>query len=198
MEAKDTAANPSPSPYADSLSRLNRHLDQIPMGWQALYVDLRFTLYCIETPARAATRIDGAWEEDGLLHVQSDSADRVVQGVLRKARVRAMHTCSVCGKRGKLRQLDEWREATLCGSCAGPRLLKLQIARLLGLDRCGAVDLRQEIRSSPNATLVRAAAEATGAACELPNHFVTAALDADRVREWLRKLEERLQEESSA
>lgn len=184
--------------FADSWSRLNRHVEQIPMGWQRLYSDLRFTLAVIATAKRCTIEIAGAWEEDGLLQVQSDTTDRVVQGVLRKARVRAMHTCMECGKPGKQRELDEWRQATLCGSCAGPRLLALEIARLIALDRCGSVDLRHELQFSPSARLVRAAAEASALTCNLPARFVFETLDHAGQLRWLERLKIRAQEEAGA
>lgn len=182
--------------YTDSWSRLNRHVELIPMGWQRLYSDLRFTLAVISTKKRCTIEIAGAWEEDGLLQVQSDTTDRVVQGVLRKARVRAMHTCMECGKPGNQRELDEWRQATLCGSCAGPRLLALEIARLIALDRCGSVDLRKELQSSPSARLVRAAAESAALACNLPATFVLEKLGRKGQLRWLERLKERAQQES--
>lgn len=182
--------------FADSWSRLNRHVELIPMGWQRLYSELRFTLAVISTPKRCTIEIAGAWEEDGLLQVQSDTTDPVVQGVLRKARVRAMSTCMECGKPGKLRELDEWRQATLCGSCAGPRLLALEVARLIALDRCGSIDLQDELQFSPSARLVRAAAEAGALACNLPATFVLQKLGRDAQLPWLERLKERVQQEA--
>lgn len=182
--------------FADSWSRLNRHVELIPMGWQRLYSELRFTLAAISSPERCTIEISGAWEEDGLLQVQSETTDPVVQGVLRKARVRAMHTCMECGKPGKLRELDEWRQATLCGSCAGPRLLALEVARLIALDRCGSVDLRDELQFSSSARLVRAAAEAGTLGCDLPGQFVFEMLDHDGQLRWLERLKDRAQEDA--
>ncbi len=182
--------------FADSWSRLNRHVEQIPIGWQRLYSDLRFTLAVISTKKRCTVEIAGAWEEDGLLQVQSDTTDPVVQGVLRKARVRAMNTCTECGKPGKLRELDEWRQATLCGSCAGPRLLALEVARLIALARCGSIDLRDELQFSRSARLVRAAAEAGALACNLPATFVLQKLGRDAQLRWLERLKERVQQEA--
>lgn len=178
--------------FADSWSRLNRHVELIPMGWQRLYSELRFTLAAISTARRCMIEIAGAWEEDGLLQVQSETTDPVVQGVLRKARVRAMHTCMECGKPGKPRELDEWRQATLCGSCAGPRLLAVEVARLIALDRCGSVDLRDELQCSPSTRLVRAAAEAAASACDLPASLVFEKLGRDGQLQWLERLKERV------
>ena len=182
--------------FADSWSRLNRHVELIPMGWQRLYSELRFTLAAISSPERCTVEIAGAWEEDGLLQVQSETTDPVVQGVLRKARVKAMHTCMQCGKPAKQRELDEWRQATLCGSCAGPRLLALEIARLIALDRCGSADVGHELQFSPSARLVRAAAGASALACKLPATFVLEILDPDGQLRWLEKLKDRAQQDT--
>lgn len=181
--------------FAESWSRLNRHVEQIPIGWQRLYAELRFGLAVISSPARSTIRIDGAWEEDGCLQVQSDTEDPVVQGVLRKARVRAMHTCMACGKPGKLRQLDDWKEATLCGTCAGPRLLALEIARLIGLERCGSASIQDELRHSPAATLVRAAAEAAALTSNRAADFMLDQQNLNEVRAWLQQLQEHARSE---
>jgi hypothetical protein len=183
--------------FANSWSRLNRLVDQVPVGWQWLYGELRFSLGTLSSPERATIRIDGGWEEDGRLQIQSETSDRVVQGVLRKARVRAMSTCMECGRCGKLRQLDDWREATLCGTCAGPRLLELEIARALGLERCGAMDLGKDLQSSPRARLIRAAAEASALARNLPAKFVFTELDRDGKRMWLKELRCQAQQQAA-
>lgn len=188
---RNTPADSNRFAFADSWSRLNRNVEQIPTGWQRLYSELRFSLAVISSPERCTVRIEGAWEEDGLLQVQSDTSDRVVQGVLRKARARAMHTCMECGKPGKQRELDEWRQVTLCPTCAGPKLLALEIARLLGLERCGSADLEQELRSSPAAVLTRAAAEAAAAAFKVAPAFLLSDLDRHGKRAWLEELRAR-------
>lgn len=180
--------------FVESWSRLNRQVDQIPIGWQWLYSELRFALGTLVSTIRSTIWIDGGWEEDGLLYVRSDTTDRVVQGVLRKARVRAMHTCMQCSKPGKLRDLDGWRQATLCGTCAGPRLLVQEVARLIGLDRCGSLDVGRELQSSPSAALVRAAAEAGALASKLPLTFVLEELDQVGQLRWLEALQDRLQD----
>lgn len=117
----------TPCAYRESLDRLDRQIDHIPMGWQRLYGDLRHALRVLAADSRMSIRIDGAWEEDGRLCIDSDTKDPAVQGVLRKARTRAMQSCSICGRPGKGRELANWQEATLCGKCAGPRLLSLEI-----------------------------------------------------------------------
>lgn len=181
--------------FRESLVQLDRHVEQIPMGWQRLYGDLRHALRVVYVPARMDIQIDGAWEEDGMLRVESQTADPVVQGALRKARMRAMTTCMDCGKPGKPRQLQNWHEATLCGTCAGLQLLMVEINRLIALDRCGTVDLRQELQSSSDAVLVRTAAEAAAQAFGLPATFIVSELDSDGLRAWLHSLLERAQQE---
>lgn len=172
--------------YAESLSRLDRHVDHIPLGWQRLYGDLRHALRVLATPLRMDMRIDGAWEEDGLLRVESSAEDPVLQGVLRKARTRAMHTCTECGRPGRRRELAHWQEATLCGCCAGPRFLSLDIERLLALEKCGSLELRHELEHAPEAVLIRAAA---AAAVEqgVPQASILQLSDDD-LRAWLKQL----------
>ena len=174
--------------YTESLARLDRHVDHIPPGWQRLYGDLRHALSVFATIHRMNIRIDGAWHEDGHLRVESDTSDPVIQGVLRKARMRAMHTCSQCGKRGKRRELVNWQEATLCGRCAAPRLLSLNIERVLALERCGSLALREELQHAPEAVLIRAAAEAGATEQGLRKHFVLSELSDKHLRAWLERI----------
>ncbi|NML48017.1 hypothetical protein HHL11_29990 [Ramlibacter sp. G-1-2-2] len=181
--------------FTDSWNRLNLHVERIPLGWQRLYGELRFRLAVISCSKRCTIRIDGGWEEDGLLQVQSETTDRVVQGLLRKAREKAMHTCMECGKPGKLRELVDWQQATLCGECAGPRLLALDITSVIALARCGSVDLAHELQFSPRALLIRAAAEAAAIASNPPTTFALDNLDSDSMHSWLQELRDRAQQE---
>jgi hypothetical protein len=181
--------------FGESLARLDRAVDQVPFGWQRLYGDLRHSLRVVSAEPRASIRIDGAWEEDGLLHIGSESSDPVVQGVLRKARTRAMNTCMHCGKPGKRRELANWQEATWCAACAAPRLLALDIERVLALDKCGSAEIRDQLKFQPESVLIRAAAEAAEQAHALPAGFVINQLPASQVREWLRGLHDRIEED---
>jgi hypothetical protein len=192
VKSEDQIAAAARLAYDDRIVRLNRFVERIPMGWQRLYLELRLKLYAISCPERSGAVIEHVWVEDGRLQIQSETTDGVVQGILRKARVRAAHTCMRCGKPGKMRELDEWQQATLCGTCAAPRLLELEIARLGGLERCGAVHLRHELQSSSRAALIRAAAEAEALASGLPRDFITTTLDESSLRAWLQELKERL------
>lgn len=168
-----------PSPvsgaYFESLATLERHVDLIPFGWQRLYADLRHQLRAIATSRRADVRVDGAWEEDGLLRLESQTGDVVVQGVLRKARARASSTCTDCGRPAKHRELLDWYEVTLCAGCAALPLLQMQVKRAISLHRCESVDLREELLHSRDATLIRAAA--VGSDVDLEALEESAALD---------------------
>lgn len=79
-----------------------------------------------------------------------------------------------------------------------PRLLALEIARLIALDRCGSVDQRHELQFFPSARLVRAAAEASVLTCNLPARFVLEQLDHAGQLRWLERLNNRAQEEAGA
>jgi hypothetical protein len=198
VKSEDQIAAAARLAYDDSIVRLNRFVEQIPMGWQKLYLELRLKLYAISCAERSGAVIDRVWAEDGCLQFQSETTDAVVQGILRKTRVRASHTCMRCGKPGKMRELDEWQQATLCGTCAAPRLLELELARVAGLERCGAVHLRHELQSSSRAALIRAAAEAEALACGLPRDFIVTSLDDGSLRNWLHELKERLRQDEVA
>jgi hypothetical protein len=177
-----------PNCYTESLARLDRHVDHIPLGWQRLYGDLRHALRTLKTTGRMNTRIDGAWHEDGMLRVDSETSDHAIQGVLRKARTRARHTCTQCGRPGKRRELANWEEATLCGRCAAPRLLSLDIDRVLALEKCGSVELRVELQQAPEAVLIRAAAEAVAMEHGLRKNFILSQLTEEQLRAWLKRL----------
>jgi hypothetical protein len=188
-----SSAGLNATPYNDSLARLDRHVGHIPMGWQRLYADLRCSLRVLVAPQRMNIQIDGGWEEDGLLCVDSPTVDPVVQGVLRKARTRAMHTCTECGKPGRRRELKDWQEVTLCSSCAALRLLSLDIQRVLALEKCGSLDLRKELQSGPEAVLIRAAAEAAANAKGLSANLLGQESLED-LRAWLELVRDLVEE----
>jgi hypothetical protein len=174
-----------------SLNALNRRVDWIPFGWQKLYVDLRLSLLGIDCQKRDGIEIEGAYEEDGLLYVDSSAPDPVVHGVLRKARAKAATTCMVCGRAGKGRDFD-WDRLTLCGRCAGLTGLHFEVKRLLSLDRCGTIDLRSELQVSAHTALVREAWRASSA----PPLDEIAHVDTSAVRIWLERLLDSTQEHS--
>lgn len=130
-EIIDRRVTVQPSPYEESLSVLNKRVDWIPMGWQALYTDMRVALAAAASPIREQVTVCGGCYEDGLLYVDSGANDAVVQGVLRKARARAKNTCAWCGCHGaRLRQAGECIQ-TLCGKCGGLYLLKEELTSFL-------------------------------------------------------------------
>jgi hypothetical protein len=111
------------SAFQASLKLLDNRVDWIPMGWQGLYADMRLSLRAVGTAARADVVVYGAYDEDGLLYVDTASDDPVIRGVLRKARCRARCTCALCGRAGaRPREFDECAR-TLCSGCAGIYLL---------------------------------------------------------------------------
>lgn len=166
-----------------SIESLNKRVDWIPMGWQTLFMELRMALQNADCEKRKDVVIEGAYEEDGLLYVDASSPEPVVQGLLRKARTRAMNTCMDCGGVGKPREF-EWQRLTLCGRCAGRVRVHLETWRLLSLDRCGTIDLRRELLLSPQAALVRVAWEASAGR---PATEIGSARETE-IRAWLEKL----------
>jgi hypothetical protein len=174
----------SHSAFEASLVQLERRVDWIPLGWQPLFGDLRRALRGIADRSRVDVIIEGAFEEDGLLYVDCQADDEVVQGLLRKTRAKAKNTCVHCGLRGRRRELDNWRETTLCGTCAGPRLLQVELRRVLALDRCGTINLQDELRNSRRTILLRAAMGASRAQI----FVLPVSGDEKKIRAWLRQL----------
>ena len=166
---------------------LNERVESIPMGWQRLYADMRLRLYAAYCEGREAIVILGAYEQDGQLCVESHAPDFVIQGILRKARMKARCTCTECGQPGRRRELEDWREAVLCGRCAGPRLLRLELQRLLALDRCGTLGESADALGGPRARLLRAAAEASGQVHDQDRGVVGGKLTA-ALRSWANRL----------
>jgi hypothetical protein len=175
------------TPFHESLAVLNERVESIPMGWQRLYADMRLRLYAAYCEGREAIVILGAYEQDGQLCVESHAPDFVIQGILRKARMKARCTCTECGQPGRRRELEDWREAVLCGRCAGPRLLRLELQRLLALDRCGTLGESADALGGPRARLLRAAAEASGQVHDQDRGVVGGKLTA-ALRSWANRL----------
>lgn len=182
----------APTPFHESMALLNTRVDWIPTGWQALYAEMRLRLYAVFCEGREPIFFLGGYEEDGHLLVETHAPDFVVQGILRKARAKAACTCMECGQPGKRRELEDWREMVLCGTCAAPRLLHLQIQRLLALDRCGTLDDARDPLMHPDARLLREAAEACGHVRE-EDRLVLAGKVSNELREWVKRLLEHVQ-----
>lgn len=175
------------TPFHESLAVLNERVEFIPMGWQRLYADMRLRLYAAYCEGREPIVFLGAYEQDGQLFVESHAPDYVIQGILRKARTKARCTCTECGQLGRRRELQDWREAVLCGRCAGPRLLRLEIHRFLALDRCGTLGESADALAGSRARLLRAAAEASGQVRDDDRRVVGGKLTAG-FRAWANRL----------
>lgn len=175
------------TPFHESLAVLNERVEFIPMGWQRLYSDMRLRLYAAYCQEREAIVVLGAYEHDGHLWVESHAPDFVVQGILRKARMKARCTCTECGQPGRRRELEDWLEVVLCGRCAGPRLLRLEIQRLLALDRCGTLGESSDALAGQRARLLRAAAEASGQVNDEDLSVISGKLSAG-LRAWANRL----------
>jgi len=129
-----------------SLEVLDQRVDWVPVGWQRLYADLRAKLRAIVCPGRFPIYVDGPCEHDGFLCIEAVTDDKVVQGVLRKARTKALCTCMFCGKPAKLREFCG-RYSTLCSACSGLRRLHLELVE--ALDRPSQVNLEEMLADKP-------------------------------------------------
>lgn len=168
------------SRFQESLQILEQRVDWIPMGWQRLYVALRLKLRAIECPQRRAIGVNGAYEHEGYLHVEAVTDDRVIQGILRKARTAAVYTCMACGKRGSPREIGD-RYLTLCATCTGFVRLHDEVLSALAQRQRGHRDVHKLVRES--ALLVEAFKASLGAddcTClhDLPSEAITAWLHA--------------------
>ena len=175
------------TPFHEGLELLNSRVEWIPTGWQPLYANLRLRLYAVFCEGREPIVFLGGYEEDGHLLVETHAPDFVIQGILRKARAKAACTCMECGQPGTRRELEDWREMVLCGTCAAPRLLQIQIQRLLALDRCGTLHDSCDPFMHPDARLVREAAEACGQVRKA-DRLVLAGKLTNGLRKWVKRL----------
>ena len=111
-------SQPAESRFTASLRLLDQRIDWIPFGWQRLYGDLRSKLQAVRSPKRDAVFVQGAYEQHGYLHVDAVTDDKVIQGILRKARAKATFTCMVCARQARPRDIGD-TYMSLCGACAG-------------------------------------------------------------------------------
>jgi hypothetical protein len=116
--------------FQESLNRLDRRIDWVPMGWQGIYADVRRQLRAVSSRTRENSVVYGPWQEHGSMYLDACRADPVVHGILRKAHIRAECTCVACGRRGIRREVGEFRK-TLCAPCAAIQLLECEWAELL-------------------------------------------------------------------
>jgi hypothetical protein len=189
--SKRAEAKPS-TPFHDSLAVLNDRVECIPFGWQRLYANMRLQLQAAFCEGREPIVILGAYQHDGHLWVESHAPDFVIQGILRKARIKAICTCMECGAAGKQRELEDWRTVVLCGTCAGPRLLLLELRRLLALDGCATLKDSCDALVGPDAWLLRAAAQASGQV-NLEDRRVTGGQLSAELRAWAKRLLDHVQ-----
>lgn len=115
---------------ADSLDRLERWVEWIPMGWQRLYLELRCALVSVNTASVRSVWIHEPEVVDGGLLLDVDGGDRVVRGMVRKAWARSRCTCMRCGRPGKPRCISGYVK-TLCARCAALETLSVELDRCL-------------------------------------------------------------------
>lgn len=115
--------------FAKSLDQLNRRVDWVPHGWQALYVDLRRRLIGVQSVQRAHIHIEGPWLGMYALYFEVKGEDKVVRGILRKALRTSCHVCRDCGRPGKSWEIQD-RDMVLCSHCVGLRLLRADLESL--------------------------------------------------------------------
>lgn len=111
---------------ADSLDRLERWVEWIPMGWQRLYLELRCALASVDTSPARFVWIHEPEVVDGGLVLDIDGGDRVVRGILRKAWARSRCTCMCCGRPGKPRWIGGYVK-TLCARCTAFEALSVEL-----------------------------------------------------------------------
>ena len=123
---EQTASGTSAETMADDIRNAGRAA--VPPGWHRPRAALLRGLKATATPARQALSIDGPCFDIDRVHLQATPNDRVVAGLLRKAKARMMCTCLTCGKVGKLRRFG-LKTGVFCASCYTERLLRLQIVQ---------------------------------------------------------------------
>jgi DNA-directed RNA polymerase subunit RPC12/RpoP len=115
------------SNFAHSLDMLNRCVEWVPHGWQALYMDMRRRLIAVRSEKRSHICIKGPWLTRDALYVQTTDDDHVVKGILRKTLRASRYICCECGYAGRPREIQE-QELVLCPHCAGLRLLRADLS----------------------------------------------------------------------
>lgn len=111
---------------ADSLDRLERWVEWIPMGWQRLYLELRCALVSVNTNSVRSVWIHEPEVVDGGLVLDVDGGDRVVRGMVRKAWARSRCTCMRCAHPAKPRPISGYVK-TLCARCAALETLSVEL-----------------------------------------------------------------------
>lgn len=154
----DFALEDRPQGFQESLDRLDGMLDHIPRGWQDIYYRCVRTLRGMNCPSRAHVQLSRPTTAYGVLEVRQltqegvqegapvtagQSADPVVQGILRKLTARSLCTCERCGRSASWRattvvraggEQSFMRSGTFCAHCRMPvelqRELSLWLARM--------------------------------------------------------------------
>jgi hypothetical protein len=115
-------SSPNLKTLPESLERLERWVEWIPMGWQRVYLDMRCALASLGVSQHRDVQIHEPSVVDGGLVFDVEGSDRAVCGILRKAWARSRCTCMNCGRTGKPRRMDGYVK-TLCARCCALEVL---------------------------------------------------------------------------
>lgn len=112
-----------------------RYTEVIAPGWHPL---ARHTLAALLVAAKSNFERRQALNQmcvfgltKSLDFVICSHTDTVVDGIVRKARMRSLGICEECSRPARVRELGEHEHATLCPRCAAPAMLQYDIWQLL-------------------------------------------------------------------
>ncbi len=95
-----------------------------------MYQDLLRRLNRVSAPPRDDLFVDAPQVDYGLFRMRTSREDRVVDGIVRKAGLQLAHTCSECGRQGRLRSV-KFARYVLCALCYAPEALLAEVEQAL-------------------------------------------------------------------
>ena len=119
-----TVCKPSEATTASEAENVTQTV--VPPGWRCHYVRLLHDLKALVGPVRSAIGVSCPLFDKGAVLMQPTVNNPVVNGLVRKARVRMSCTCMSCGRVGKRRQIG-FSDEVMCASCYTERRLQLQL-----------------------------------------------------------------------
>jgi hypothetical protein len=112
--------------YLESLDLLRQSLDEIPFGWHRIFEKTLRSLSAVDCPERASVRVMKPRTQLGVLSIEMNQRDRVVDGIIGRLIRKSRCTCQRCGRHGKMRSLG-MDIKTLCVRCYVPYELNLDL-----------------------------------------------------------------------